>query len=350
MSSSARARRPSVPRPLAVAATALLMLTVFLVDPQPAEAHGSAVDPASRHYGCATRWVDWLNPVMRTQDPMCWQAYQANPAAMWTWNGLIQDNVHNDHRARVPDGQLCGGGDATYSALDNPGLWRAQVVPNTFTWTMHDQARHGAAYIRIYVTRQGFDPVTQRLRWSDLELVRDTGPFPDTGWPTRPDDPLLNGVDYSFQVSAPGRTGRHIVYAVWRAGHADQNYYMCSDVRFPGGTPDPTTPPPSPPPGNDGCTATYAVTSQWNGGFQAEVKVTAGSAAIRGWTVSMVFPDGQTVGQSWNASVSSNGSTVTAGNTTQNGNLAAGASTTFGVLGAWLGANRAPSLGCVATR
>lgn len=336
-------------RLLAVAAMALIALTALLIDARPADAHGSAIDPPSRHYGCATRWVDWLNPAMKVQDPMCWQAYQANPAAMWTWNGLIQDNVNNDHQARVPDGQLCGGGDDTYAALDNPGLWRAQNVNNTFSWTMHDQARHGSAYIRVYVTKQGFNPVTQRLRWSDLELVKDTGAFPDSGWPTRPNDPLLNGVDYGpFQISAPGRTGRHIVYAVWRAGHADQNYYMCSDVRFPGGPPDPTTPPPTPAP-NAGCSATYALTSQWNGGYQGEVKVTAGSSPVTGWAVTLRFPDGQTIGQIWNASVTPDGGTWTARNVNYNGNLAAGASTTFGFVGQWLGTNGAPTLSCTAT-
>ncbi|MFC0529857.1 lytic polysaccharide monooxygenase [Phytohabitans kaempferiae] len=350
MSSFLKARRTSVRRPLTITAIAVLTLTALLVNPQPASAHGSAIDPPSRHYSCAVRWdTNWQNPIMAAQDPMCWQAWQANPAAMWTWNGLIQDNVNDNHQARVPDGSLCGGGDPTYAALDTPGLWRTQNIDNTFTWTMHDQARHGAAYIRIYVTKQGFDPVTQRLRWSDLELVKDTGPFPDTGWPTRPNDPLLNGVDYSFQVSAPGRTGRHVVYAVWRAGHADQNYYMCSDVRFPGGTPDPTTPPPSPPAPNNGCSAAYAIASQWPGGFQADVRVTAGSAPITGWTLTMRFPDGQTVGQSWNASITSNGSTATARNGPHNGSLAAGASTSFGLIGNWLGTNRPPALSCVAT-
>lgn len=218
---------------------------------------------------------------------------------------------------------------------------------NTFTWTMHDQARHGGAYIRLYVTRQGFDPVTQRLSWSDLELVKDTGPFPDTGWPTTT-DPILNGVSYSFQISAPGRTGRHIVYAVWRAGHADQNYYMCSDVRFPGGAPDPQQPGPGPVDPDNGCTATYSVTGQWGDGFQADVKVTAANTAIRGWQVTMQFLDGQTVGQSWNADFTSNGSRVTARNVGYNANLAPGASTTFGILGTWLSTNRAPSMSCTA--
>ncbi|WP_328472721.1 lytic polysaccharide monooxygenase [Actinoplanes sp. NBC_00393] len=335
-------------RRITIAAIALSLLTFLLIDARPAEAHGSAIDPPSRHYECARRWdTDWQNPIMATQDPMCWQAWQGNPAAMWTWNGLIQDNVRDDHPARVPDGQLCGGGDPTYAALDTPGRWRARDVANTFTWTMHDQARHGAAYVRIYVSKQGFDPLTQRLRWSDLELVKDTGPFPAEGPTTT--DPILNGVSYSYEISAPGRTGRHIVFAVWRAGHADQNYYMCSDVRFPGGTPDPTTPPPPPPGENDGCTARWSAAGQWAGGFQGDVTVTAGQAAIRGWTVTLVFPDGQTVGQSWNAQVTSDGPRVTARNVGYNGDLAAGATASFGVMGTWLGVNGAPALSCTAT-
>jgi chitin-binding protein len=333
-----------------VAAAALLLITSFLAVARPASAHGSAIDPPSRHYACARTWdTDWQNPIMESRDPMCWQAWQANPAAMWTWNGLIQDNVNNDHQARVPDGELCGGGDDTYAALNNPGLWKARDVANNFTWTMHDQARHGSAYLRIYVTRQGFDPVTQRLTWGDLELVKDTGPFPEAGWPTTT-DPILNGVSYSFDISAPGRTGRHIVYAVWRAGHADQNYYMCSDVRFPGGPADPTTPPAPPAAENDGCSATYSAGSQWPGGYQSEVIVTAGASAIKDWAVTFRFPDGQNIYQAWNAEISSSGGTFVARNVNYNGALAAGAGTKFGIQGQWLGTNGAPTLSCVATR
>jgi chitin-binding protein len=342
--------RPAVRRPLVIAALAALLLASFLTVAQPASAHGSAIDPPSRHYGCARNWdTDWQNPVMAKLDPMCWQAWHANPAAMWTWNGLIQDNVNDDHRARVPDGELCGGGDDTYAALDTPGYWRAREVDNTFTWTMHDQARHGGRYIQIYVTRPGFDPTTQKVTWEDLELVKDTGAFPDSGWPTRPNDPILNGVDYSFEVSAPGRTGRHVVYAVWRAGHADQNYYMCSDVRFPGGTPDPTTAPTPPLPADSGCTAAYKPLGQWPGQFQGEIMVTAGAAATRGWKVTLQFPNGQTVNQAWGADVAADGPNWAATNVGYNGSVAAGASATFSFMGNWLSKNDPPKLSCAAT-
>ncbi|AVT35227.1 cellulase family glycosylhydrolase [Plantactinospora sp. BB1] len=110
----------------------------------------------------------------------------------------------------------------------------------------------------------------------------------------------------------------------------------------------PVTPTTTPPGGNGACTATYAVTGQWSGGFQAEVRVTAGSRAVTGWTVTWTFGNGQRVSQAWNATVTSSGSSVTARNVSYNGNLAAGASTAFGFLGSWTGTNSAPTLSCAA--
>ncbi|MEU1680419.1 cellulase family glycosylhydrolase [Micromonospora zamorensis] len=111
-------------------------------------------------------------------------------------------------------------------------------------------------------------------------------------------------------------------------------------------TPPPTTPPPTTPPPAGGCTATYTVTGQWQGGFQGEVRVTAGSAAITGWTTRWTFANGQSVSQTWSATVTSSGATVTARNVDYNGRLAAGASTTFGFIGGWTGSNARPEVSC----
>ncbi|GIF13618.1 cellulase family glycosylhydrolase [Actinoplanes teichomyceticus] len=97
------------------------------------------------------------------------------------------------------------------------------------------------------------------------------------------------------------------------------------------------------------CSATYRVAGQWQGGFQAEVKVTAGNSAITGWTVTWTYANGQTVANAWSATVTSSGSTVTARNAGYNGNLAAGASTSFGFLGSWTGTNSVPALTCTAS-
>jgi endoglucanase len=118
----------------------------------------------------------------------------------------------------------------------------------------------------------------------------------------------------------------------------------------PATTPPRTTPPvtSSPPSSGRSCTASYTVTGQWQGGFQAEVKVTAGGSGISGWTVTWTYANGQQVTQAWNASVTSSGSAVTARNVSYNGAIAAAGSTTFGFLGSWNGTNSVPSLSCTA--
>ncbi len=115
-------------------------------------------------------------------------------------------------------------------------------------------------------------------------------------------------------------------------------------------TPPPTTAPPTtPPPGGRSCSATYTVTGQWQGGFQAEVRVTAGGSAISGWTVTWTFGNGQQVSQAWNATLTTSGATVTARNVSYNGALAAGGSTTFGFLGSSGGTNAVPAVSCAAS-
>src|SRR3712207_4181579 len=137
-------------------------ITLTVLPSSPAAAHGSVVSPASRNYSCWSRWgSDFQNPRMATEDPMCWQAWQADPNAMWNWNGLYREGVAGNHQGAIPDGQLCSAGRTggmRYAAMDNPGNWRTTTLPRTFTLNLYDQARHGADYLRVYVSRQGYDP------------------------------------------------------------------------------------------------------------------------------------------------------------------------------------------------
>lgn len=195
-----------------------LLGTIGIALPTAAWSHGTAISPPSRHFDCWDRWGDdFQNPDMETEDPMCWQAWQAEPAAMWNWNGLYQNNVGGDHQAAVPDGQLCSGGNAQggrYAALDEPGEWRTTPVDNNFTFVNQDAALHGADYYRIYVTKQGFDPKTQQLSWGDLELVAETDVIEPGEGDSSGD---LEGVSVPIDVSAPGRTGHHVVFMIWQA-------------------------------------------------------------------------------------------------------------------------------------
>ena len=99
--------------------------------------------------------------------------------------------------------------------------------------------------------------------------------------------------------------------------------------------------------GGNSCTAAYSVVNSWTGGFQGQVTVTAGSSALSNWNVAWTFPGDQKISNMWNASYSQSGESVTAGNASYNGTLAAGASTTFGFTGTYTSNNTAPaSLSC----
>jgi hypothetical protein len=92
------------------------------------------------------------------------------------------------------------------------------------------------------------------------------------------------------------------------------------------------------------CTVTYQVTSQWAGGFQADVQLTnTGTSAWSGWSLGWSFPDGQTVTQMWNADHTRSGTAVTAKNLGWNANVAAGSSVSFGFTGSSSGSNGKPT-------
>jgi endo-1,4-beta-xylanase len=85
----------------------------------------------------------------------------------------------------------------------------------------------------------------------------------------------------------------------------------------------------SPTTGPGGCTATVSV-NQWNGGFVATVRVTAGSSALTGWRVNLTLPSGATVTNAWSANRSGNTGAIQWTNVSYNGNVAAGQTTEFG--------------------
>jgi acetylxylan esterase len=87
-------------------------------------------------------------------------------------------------------------------------------------------------------------------------------------------------------------------------------------------TDEPTTGGPTEPTG--GCSAVVKVVGSWNSGWQADVDVTAGDAAIGGWTLTWTWPAGQSIASSWNATVTTSGSTVTATDVDWNGTVNAG--------------------------
>ncbi|MFD0443190.1 MULTISPECIES: lytic polysaccharide monooxygenase [Streptomyces violaceusniger group] len=160
-----------------------------------------------------------MNPAMQTEDPMCWQAFQANPDTMWNWMSALRDGLGGQFQSQTPNGTLCSNNLSRNASLNKPGQWKTTTVGNNFSVHVHDQASHGADYFTAYVSKQGFDPKTQTLGWGNLDFITQTGRFgPAT--------------DYMFNVSTSGYTGHHILFVIWQASHLDQAYMWCSDVNF----------------------------------------------------------------------------------------------------------------------
>jgi endo-1,4-beta-xylanase len=104
---------------------------------------------------------------------------------------------------------------------------------------------------------------------------------------------------------------------------------------------------PGTPPGTGSCTATYRTTQQWGDRFNGEVTVMAGSAAITSWTATVTVTAPQKVSTTWSGTPSwdSSGNVMTM-KPNGNGNLAAGASTTFGFTVMANGQWATPSVSC----
>ncbi|MFZ8911091.1 MAG: cellulase family glycosylhydrolase, partial [Candidatus Nanopelagicales bacterium] len=222
-------RATSIVSSLAISAAALTGVVLAA----PASAHGSLSQPSSRVWECF--FGD-------RNSPMCAAAWQANPQALYDWTEVNQPAANGNHKALIPDGQLCSAGRSKYAAFDTPSTeWKATPLSpdanGKYTLTWESTAPHATRYFRVYVTKPGFD-VTKPLKWSDLELVHDTGARPLEATTT-------------MRVEMPARQGRHILYTVWQRSDSPEAFYSCSDVILDSdGTVAPTptpTPTPTPP-------------------------------------------------------------------------------------------------------
>ncbi|GAB4005742.1 hypothetical protein GCM10029992_54500 [Glycomyces albus] len=77
------------------------------------------------------------------------------------------------------------------------------------------------------------------------------------------------------------------------------------------------------------------------------MRITAGGAALDGWTVKWDWPGGQSISSHWNADLTQSGSTVSASDVGWNGDVAAGETiNAFGFVGN--GDSATPTVACSA--
>ncbi|GIF20299.1 hypothetical protein BJ973_001795 [Actinoplanes tereljensis] len=141
---------------------------------------------------------------------------------------------------------------------------------------------------------------------------------------------INNGRTYTFGLPSSCGTQCSQAYTATSYTTSDGGTSTTSPTTSSSPTPSASTTTPVP---TGACSATNTVVGSWNGGFQSNVTVKAGSTAITSWTAQWTFTGGEVISQMWSASYTTSGNTVTAKNVSWNGALAAGASTTFGYTG-----------------
>lgn len=188
-----------------------------------ASAHGYVSSPKSRAFICTPGQSG-------NSAPACIAAAAAGNASQYEPQSVNIGGANNNHQALIPDGKLCSAGKAGFGGLDLArNDWPATTVsagPLAFVWT--NTAQHRTDYFRYYITKQGFNPGSAPLKWSDLEQIHQSAPAGQEATSTH-------------IVNLPARTGRHIVYSIWQRAITDapEGFYQCVDVVY--GGPPPTS-------------------------------------------------------------------------------------------------------------
>jgi acetylxylan esterase len=189
-------------------------------------------------------------------------------------------------------------------------------------------------------------------QWTNVLGVSQTPASTDTpqsGWTrTRYDDSAGNAEVEAYSIAGAG----HVLPETGMAAFAI--HFFGLDSKTPPTSPPPTSPPPtspppaspppaSPPPAST-CHVTYAKTSEWAGGFVAGVTISdTGTAAVNGWNLAFTFPGDQKVTSAWNATLTQNGTSVTAASASYDGAISPGGSVSIGFQGTWTSNDTAPA-------
>ena len=206
-----------------LAASALLALCAL--PSVESSAHGTMEIPESRIYNC------FLNNPENPSDPACAAAkVVGGTQPFYDWNEINQANAAGDHRALIPDGQLCSGGRSKYAGMDLARSdWQATPITpkadGTFDFTFWATAPHSTNEWVFYITRSGYTG-TEPLQWDDLFEFCRLGNVP-VGADKR----------YTLNCPLPQLTGKHVIYTTWQRSDSPEAFYTCTDVVLGDGSP-----------------------------------------------------------------------------------------------------------------
>ncbi|MFJ3585251.1 lytic polysaccharide monooxygenase [Streptomyces sp. NPDC090127] len=192
---------------IGVAAVALGVAGASLFATSSASSHGYTDSPISRQKLCANGTVTNCGNIQ-------WEPQSVEGPKGFPGGGPA-------------DGTICAGGNSQFAQLDDPrgGAWPTTKLnagqSHTFRWQF--TARHSTTDFKYYITKNGWNG-TQKLTRAAL----DPQPFL-----TVPYNNAQPPATLSHSGTLPGgKTGRHVILAVWTIADTSNAFYACSDVQF----------------------------------------------------------------------------------------------------------------------
>ncbi|MFD9906083.1 lytic polysaccharide monooxygenase [Streptomyces sp. NPDC059063] len=195
-----------------MSAAMLGMATVgaFALSTGGASSHGYTDLPASRQINCAKGVVTGCGAIQ--YEPQSVEGPKGFPAG------------------GPADGKLCSAGLAGFSSLNKPTQPNGNAWPTTklsggqsYTFRWQFTARHRTTDFRYYITKQGWNE-SQPLTRAAL----DTQPFLTVPYNAQQPPATLS---HSGTIPS-GRSGHHVILAVWTIADTGNAFYACSDVTF----------------------------------------------------------------------------------------------------------------------
>ncbi|MFI8289752.1 chitin-binding protein [Streptomyces sp. ms191] len=190
-----------------VAAVALGVAAASLFATSSASSHGYTDSPISRQKLCANGTVTNCGSIQ--WEPQSVEGPKGFPAA------------------GPADGRICSAGLTQFAQLDDPrgGNWPATQVSagQSYSFRWQFTARHRTTDFRYYITKNGWDRTKPLTR-----AALDSQPFLTVPYNNQQPPATLS---HSGTIPA-GKTGKHLILAVWTIADTANAFYACSDVQF----------------------------------------------------------------------------------------------------------------------
>ncbi|QGZ49110.1 chitin-binding protein [Streptomyces sp. QHH-9511] len=192
---------------IGVVAVALGVAGASLFATTSASSHGYTDSPISRQKLCANGTVTNCGSIQ--------------------WEPQSVEGPKGFPSAGPADGRICSAGLTQFAQLDDPrgGNWPATQVTagQSYSFRWQFTARHRTSDFRYYITKNGWDRTKPLTR-----AALDSQPFLTVPYNSQQPPATLS---HSGTIPA-GKTGKHLILAVWTVADTANAFYACSDVQF----------------------------------------------------------------------------------------------------------------------